>query len=101
MKPWAPGFVGMLTTVYQRASMICSGKMFVANTLPGFMIAMFDWHPLFHTIDQARGFVFINYFPRNSDYMYTLYLGLTFIMIGMMGEFYTRQYASSSWSARQ
>ncbi|MDF1668021.1 MAG: ABC transporter permease [Roseovarius sp.] len=101
IKPWFPGFVGIATTVYQRASMICSGKMFVANTLPGFMIAMFDWHPLFHTIDQARGFVFVNYYPRNSDYDYTLYLSITLIMIGMMGEFYTRQYASSSWYARR
>ena len=101
IKPWFPDFVGIFTTVYQRASMICSGKMFVANTLPGFMIAMFDWHPLFHTIDQARGFVFVNYFPRNSDYEYTLYLSITMIMVGMMGEFYTRQFASSSWYARR
>lgn len=101
LKPWSPGVVGVLTIVYQRASMICSGKMFVANTLPGFMLAMFDWHPLFHTIDQARGFTFINYVPRNSDYNYTLYLAITMIMIGMMGEFYTRQYASSSWAARR
>lgn len=101
IKPWFPGFVGVFTTVYQRASMICSGKMFVANTLPGFMIAMFDWHPLFHTIDQSRGFVFVNYFPRNSNWEYTLYLSIVFIMIGLMGEFYTRQYASSSWGARR
>lgn len=101
VKPWNPGIVGMVTKIYQRASMICSGKMFVANTLPGFMVAMFDWHPLFHTIDQCRGFVFINYFPRNSNYEYTLYLSLILIMIGMMGEFYTRQYASSSWNARR
>ena len=101
IKPWFPGFVGIFTTVYQRASMICSGKMFVANTLPGFMIAMFDWHPLFHTIDQSRGYVFINYFPRNSTWEYPLYLALGLVMIGMMGEFYTRQYASISWSARR
>lgn len=101
IKPWFPGFVGMFTTVYQRASMIASGKMFVANTLPGFMISMFDWHPLFHTIDQCRGYVFINYFPRNTNYEYPLYLALGLIMIGMMGEFYTRQYASISWSARR
>lgn len=101
IKPWFPGFVGIFTTVYQRASMIASGKMFVANTLPGFMIAMFDWHPLFHTIDQARGFVFINYFPRNSMWEYPLYLSLGFIMLGLMGEFYTRQYASVSWAAKR
>ncbi len=101
IKPWSPGFVGIFSTVYQRASMIASGKMFVANTLPGFMVAMFDWHPLFHTIDQTRGFVFINYFPRNSIWEYPLYLSLSLIMIGMMGEFYTRQYASASWAARR
>ena len=101
IKPWFPGFVGIATTVYQRASMIASGKMFVANTLPGFMIAMFDWHPLFHTIDQTRGFVFINYYPRNSMWEYPLYLSLGLIMLGMMAEFYTRQYASVSWSARR
>jgi len=101
IKPWLPGFVGIMSTVYQRASMIASGKMFVANSLPSFMIAMFDWHPLFHTIDQTRGFVFINYFPRNTTWDYALYLSLAFLMLGMMGEFYTRQYASASWSARR
>jgi ABC-type polysaccharide/polyol phosphate export permease len=50
--------------------MIASGKMFVANTLPPAMLAMFDWNPLFHIIDQCRGFVFNNYFPRNSNWEY-------------------------------
>lgn len=101
IKPWFPGFVSVTTTVYQRASMIASGKMFVANALPGFMVVMFNWHPLFHTIDQARGYVFINYFPRITTWEYPLYLSLAFIMIGLMGEFYTRQRASVSWSARR
>ncbi len=61
LKPWYPGFVGIATTVYSRANMIASGKMFVANTLPPAMLAMFDWNPLFHCIDQMRGVVFINY----------------------------------------
>lgn len=101
IKPWLPGFVAMTTTVYQRASMIASGKMFVANALPSFLLSMFSWHPLFHAIDQTRGFVFINYFPRNSMWEYPLYLSLAFVMLGLMGEFYTRQYASLSWSARR
>jgi len=46
-KPWAPVFVGVFSKIYQRANMIASGKMLVANTLPGFMLAMFDWNPLF------------------------------------------------------
>ena len=60
LKPWFPTFVSIFTTVYQRANMIASGKMFVANTLPSYMLAMFDWNPLFHAIDQSRGYVFIN-----------------------------------------
>ena len=101
LKPWFPGFTQILSTLYQRANMIASGKMFVANALPAKMLTMFSWNPLFHTIDQSRGFVFINYFPRNSTMEYPLYLGIVLLMIGLLGEFYTRQYASSSWSARR
>jgi ABC-type polysaccharide/polyol phosphate export permease len=101
IKPWFPTFVEIFTTVYQRANMIASGKMFVANSLPPAMLAMFDWNPLFHTIDQCRGFTFINYFPRNSSWEYPLYVALVLIMLGLMGEFYTRQSASKSWDARR
>jgi hypothetical protein len=34
-KPWAPDVVTIIQLVYVRANMIASGKMFVANTLPG------------------------------------------------------------------
>ena len=101
LKPWFPTFVSVFTTVYQRANMIASGKMFVANTLPSFMLAMFDWNPLFHAIDQARGFVFINYFPRYSSVEYPLIVGTILLIIGLMGEFYTRHHASVSWGARR
>jgi ABC-type polysaccharide/polyol phosphate export permease len=101
MKPWFPTFTTMASTMYKRANMIASGKMFVANSLPSFMISMFDWNPLFHTIDQARGYAFINYVPRNSNWEYVVYLSLTLLMIGLMGEFYTRKHASVSWSARR
>jgi ABC-type polysaccharide/polyol phosphate export permease len=101
MKPWFPTFTTMASTMYKRANMVASGKMFVANSLPSFMLAMFDWNPLFHTIDQARGFAFINYVPRNSNWEYVVYLSLTLLMIGLMGEFYTRKHASASWAARR
>jgi len=101
IKPWFPTFVQIFTTVYQRANMIASGKMFVANSLPPTMLAMFDWNPLFHAIDQCRGFTFVNYFPRNSTWEYPLYVGIALLMIGLMGEFYTRQHASASWNARR
>ena len=101
VKPWFPTFVQVFTQVYQRANMIASGKMFVANALPPTMLMLFDWNPLFHCIDQARGFVFINYFPRNSSVEYPIIVALVLVMIGLMGEFYTRQHVSSSWGARR
>ena len=101
IKPWFPTPVSILTTIYQRANMIASGKMFVANTLPTYMLVMFDWNPLFHTIDQSRGYAFVDYNPRNSNWEYAFYLSIVLLMIGLMGEFYTRKHASASWSARR
>ncbi|SES09346.1 ABC-type polysaccharide/polyol phosphate export permease [Tranquillimonas rosea] len=101
IKPWAPSFVSMTSMIYTRANMIASGKMFVANTLPAVMLPYFTWNPLFHVIDQARGFTFVNYWPHNSAVMYPVYVSLGLLMVGMMGEFYTRKHASISWSARR
>ncbi len=99
IKPWAPGFTQIATQVYARANMIASGKMFLANTLPGHMLAWFDWNPLFHAIDQARGFTFVNYNPHFSSISYPLIVTAVLIVIGLMGEFYTRKSASVSWGA--
>ena len=101
LKPWFPSAVGTLSMIYQRANMIASGKMFVANTLPGFMLPMFEWNPLFHVIDQCRGFAFLNYYPRNTNWEYAVWVGLVFLVLGLMGEFYTRRHASLSWNARR
>lgn len=99
IKPWFPGFTSIASSIYARANMIASGKMFVANTMPGFMLSMFDWNPLFHAIDQARGFVFINYNPHYSSISYPMKVAIVLIMIGLMLEFYTRKNASVSWEA--
>ncbi|MDU8942402.1 ABC transporter permease [Ovoidimarina sediminis] len=101
LKPWAPQFVSILSQLLQRANMIASGKMFLANTLPAYMLAMFDWNPLFHTIDQARGFAFINYNPHFSSVSYPIYVGLACVTLGLMGEFYTRKHSSQSWNAKR
>jgi ABC-type polysaccharide/polyol phosphate export permease len=101
IKPWFPTFVSIFTQIYQRVNMIASGKMFVANSLPSFMLAMFDWNPLFHVIDQSRGYAFINYSPRYSSWEYAWWIGVALLMIGLMGEFYTRRHASISWNARR
>ena len=94
IKPWAPTFTTVLRILYQRANMIALGKMFVANTLPSFMLAMFDWNPLFHAIDQARGFAFINYNPHNNSIIYPINVGIALMALGLIGEYYTRKKAS-------
>lgn len=100
LKPWFPTFTAMATQVYTRANMIASGKMFVANQLPGTMLAFFDWNPLFHAIDQARGYTFINYNPHHTSVSYALWVAIGMLMLGLMGEYYTRKQASASWAAR-
>ena len=100
-KPWTPGLTGILSTLFQRANMFASGKMFVANSLPGFMLPLFWWNPLFHEIDQARGFVFINYNPHFTSVGYPLAVSTACLCIGLMAEFYTRKHASASWNARR
>ncbi|WP_299648915.1 ABC transporter permease [uncultured Jannaschia sp.] len=99
IKPWAPNFVQIANTIYSRLNMVASGKMFVANTLPTAFLPFFDWNPLFHAIDQARGFTFINYNPHYTTWTYPVICGLALLTIGMMGEFYTRRQTSLSWFA--
>lgn len=101
LKPWFPQFVSIASVIYMRANMLASGKMFLANTLPFYILKLFDWNPLFHIIDQARGFAFINYNPHYSNTTYPLILAGVLLMIGFMGENYTRQHASLSWGARR
>lgn len=101
LKPWFPEVAGILKTIWSRANMIASGKMFVANMLSFTMMSLFMWNPLFHIIDQARGFIFINYFPRYTSLTYPLYVSLALLAVGLLGEFFTRRHASISWNARR
>ena len=97
--PWAPDFMKVAMTVYTTANMIASGKMFLANSLPTSIMFWFSWNPLFHIIDQARGFVFLNYNPHYTSVTYPLWVTFGLIILGLMGDTFTRQYASASWSA--
>ena len=99
LTPWHPPLTKILLMVYRRVNMLASGKMFVANTLPSFMLAMFDWNPLFHCVDQARGMMFINYSPMHSNLSYPLKVALVAVVLGLMGEFFTRKRASMSWGS--
>ena len=99
VRPWAPDAVSIVRLVYVRANVIASGKLFVANLLPGMLLPFFDWNPLFHVIDQMRGFVFVNYVPMHTTWQMPL-VGLgVILLIGMMLDFQTRKHASMSWDA--
>ncbi|SFS19625.1 ABC transporter permease [Yoonia litorea] len=99
LTPWFPNAMPLLMQFYIRANMIASGKMFLANSLPATMVAWFDWNPLFHAIDQARGFAFLHYTPMNSQIAYPVILTMVLLLIGFMAEFFSRQHASVSWFA--
>lgn len=99
LTPWAPKAAGFITTVYSRINMFASGKMMVANSIPGFLLPWFEWNPLFHLIDQGRGFMFINYSPRVTDLLYPVWVSLGALMVGLLINFTTRKYESASWGA--
>lgn len=100
-KPWQPELVSILASLIMRLNVIASGKMILANNTSPAIRNIFDWNPLFHTIDQGRGFVFLNYLPRYTSIEYPVYTTLACVTIGLMAEFFTRQYASASWNNRR
>ena len=73
--------------------------MFLANSLPAKLRGYFSWNPLYHTIDQARGFVFVNYSPHYTSLMYPIYVTIACVMIGLIAEYYTGRHVSLSWGA--
>ena len=97
--PWQPELFGVLTTIYSRANMIFSGKMFLANATPTYILSMYTWNPLFHSIDQTRGFMFENYHPHYSSVLYPIVVTMVLMVIGLMGEHFTTKHASASWNA--
>ncbi|HBG97758.1 MAG TPA: ABC transporter permease [Rhodobacteraceae bacterium] len=101
LKPFMPRLTQMIQMIYQRANMITSGKMFVASMMPAYLLPMFAWNPLFHTIDQARGTAFVNYNPHNSSPDYPLLISLALLFVGLMVEYGARRNASLSQGALQ
>lgn len=99
--PWAPDFFQIATTAYTRANFVFSGKMFVANMTPMHILVVFMWNPLFHCIDQTRGFMFLNYEPRYSSAMYPVITTFVLLIIGLMAERFTDKHISASWNAKR
>ena len=99
VKPWFPKATGTAQQIYVRFNMFASGKMFVANMMPASMVYFFSWNPLFHIIDQGRGYMFINYTPLKTNLEYPIYLSAALLVIGLIGESQTRKHVSISWFA--
>lgn len=99
LKPWMPQAVNIIQQIYTRVNMFASGKMFVANQLPAYLVAIFTWNPLFHIIDQGRGYIFINYNPLKSNLEYPIIVSVVLLVIGLIGESQTRKHVSLSWTA--
>lgn len=99
--PWQPELFSIVTSLYARANMIFSGKMFLANSLPNHMLHLYSWNPLFHSIDQTRGYMFENYHPHNSSLSYPIIVTCVLMVVGLMAENFTRKHASLSWGARR
>ncbi len=99
LKPWITRPVMIAQQIYSRFNMFASGKMFVANTLPTKMVALFSWNPLYHIIDQGRGYIFINYNPLKSNLEYPIIVAVILLVIGLIGESQTRKHVSLSWTA--
>lgn len=99
LQPWLPQTMGMVKMIYMRVNMFASGKMFVANQLPVHLVALFSWNPLFHIIDQGRGYIFINYNPLKTNIEYPIIISVVLLVIGLIGESQTRKHVSLSWTA--
>ncbi len=99
--PWQPETMGAITSLYARANMIFSGKMLLANSTPGYILSMYMWNPLFHTIDQTRGYMFENYHPHYSTILYPIYVSLAVMIIGLMLDNFTNRHVSASWNAKR
>ena len=99
LKPWFPRATATVQQIYSRFNMFASGKMFVANALPTYLVAFFSWNPLFHIIDQGRGYIFINYNPLKTSLTYPIAVSVVLLVLGMIGESYTRKHVSLSWHA--
>ncbi len=94
--PVLPFFIKTISPIYQRAQMFTSGKFLPAAYMPGVMVGYFSWNPLFHTIDQARVATFINYNSDVTNMAYPMWFTAVALLIGLMGEFWTRRNLSKS-----
>lgn len=91
IRPIAPKFIQITTSLYARGNMVFSGKMVLAGGLSASALNYFLWNPLFHIIDQARGAIFINYTATTTGLTYPALFGGGCFLLGLMIDFRLRR----------
>lgn len=61
-----------------------SGKFTNANLIPGEMLPVFLWNPLFHLIDQMRDAAFVNYTAQKTNMVYPTIFCIVLLLAGHM-----------------
>ena len=71
--PGSPSLSALLSTIYRAGQHDRLGQDVAGQQrLPYIRCSWFDWNPLFHTIDQGRGFIFLNYTPHYTSIEYPI-----------------------------
>jgi len=99
IKPWFPGFVAIASSIYDRANMIASGKMFVRTCCQVSYCRSLIGTRCFMPLIKRAGTFFINYNPHFTSISYPIKVSIILIMDGLMLESYTRKNTSISWEA--
>ena len=60
----------ILKRIIFKVMFFTSGKFTNANVLPGEMLDIMRWNPLFHLIDQMRDAAFVNYTAKYTNMVY-------------------------------
>ena len=95
-----PRSMRIVSQTFQRINMVFSGKFFLANAIPGTLLPLFSWNPLFHVIDYCRDAAFINYTANRTNIDYALWVTFGLFVISFMIDHWARKYASESWKSR-
>ena len=72
----------MVKRILFKLMFFTSGKFTNANLIPGDLLPVFLWNPLFHLIDQMRDAAFVNYTAHHTNMIYPAIVSFLFIWIG-------------------
>ena len=97
IQPLAPVIIPKIAQMYRRIGMITSGKMIPGNMMGmmGRFHGIFIMNPLFHLIDQTRGFTFQHYNPFISSLTYPIEATAGLLVISAVTYFAIQKYTSS------